>query len=85
MNLLATAIAAVAVMASGAVIGGVWTVLGISQIGAPGWLAMDLGVIVTLALGVGLIALFFISNRSAPHLALARVREREGWGSGKNR
>ena len=85
MNLLATAIAAIAVMASGAVIGGVWTALGISKIGAAGWLAMDLGVIVTLALGVGLIALFFISNRSAPYLALSRARGMERWGSDKNR
>ena len=34
-----------------------------SEISGAGWLAMALGVIVTLALGVGLMALVFFSNR----------------------
>jgi len=40
-----------------------WTSIGDSEISAAGWLAMGLGVIVTLALGIGLMALVFISNR----------------------
>jgi hypothetical protein len=40
-----------------------WTGIGDSEISGAGWLAMGLGVIVTLALGVGLMALVFISNR----------------------
>ena len=41
----------------------VWTGLGDSGISAAGWVALVLGVVVTLALGVGLMALVFISSR----------------------
>jgi hypothetical protein len=41
----------------------VWTGLGDSGISAAGWGALVLGVVVTLALGVGLMALVFISSR----------------------
>ena len=40
-----------------------WAGIGDSDISGAGWLAMCLGVIATLALGVGLMALVFISNR----------------------
>jgi hypothetical protein len=56
-------IAAAVVLIIGIVIAAEWTGIGDSDISGAGWLAMGLGVIVTLALGVGLMALVFISNR----------------------
>ena len=41
----------------------VWTGLGDTGMSVGGWAALVLGVIVTLALGMGLMALVFISNR----------------------
>ena len=41
----------------------VWTGLGDIGISTAGWVALVFGVIVTLALGVGLMALIFISSR----------------------
>jgi len=63
LNWVATAIAGAAVLLIGVLIAAVWTGIGDSEISAAGWLAMGLGVIVTLALGIGLMALVFISNR----------------------
>jgi hypothetical protein len=40
-----------------------WEVIGASGISVNGWIALVLGVLVTLALGIGLMALVFISNR----------------------
>jgi hypothetical protein len=40
-----------------------WTGLGDSGMSAGGWFALVLGVLATLALGVGLMALVFISNK----------------------
>ena len=40
-----------------------WNALGASQITLAGWLAMVFGVVATLALGIGLMSLVFISNR----------------------
>jgi hypothetical protein len=40
-----------------------WTVLGDTGIDRNGWIALILGVVVTLAVGVGLMALIFISSR----------------------
>jgi hypothetical protein len=40
-----------------------WNVLGNSGIDLNGWIALILGVVVTLAVGIGLMALIFISNR----------------------
>jgi len=40
-----------------------WTGIGDSGIDANGWIALVLGVLVTLGLGIGLMALVFISNR----------------------
>jgi hypothetical protein len=59
----AVAIAFVVVAAVAIVIGIFWRQLGTSEITPAGWLALVLGVIVTFALGVGLMALIFISSR----------------------
>jgi len=56
-------VAAAVVLIIGIVIAAEWTGIGDSDISGAGWLAMGLGVIVTLALGVGLMALVFVSNR----------------------
>ena len=54
---IAVAIVVIVVMAS------VWTGLGDTGISEGGWIALVLGVVFTLALGIGLMALVFISNR----------------------
>ena len=41
----------------------VWTGLGDSGMSTGGWVALVLGVLATLALGIGLMALVFISSR----------------------
>jgi len=46
-----------------AVVTGLWRTVGDAEISAAGWVAMALGVLVTLALGIGLMALVFISSR----------------------
>jgi hypothetical protein len=40
-----------------------WNLIGNSGIDLNGWIALILGVLATLAVGVGLMALVFISNR----------------------
>ncbi|MBV9198574.1 MAG: hypothetical protein JOY83_02360 [Alphaproteobacteria bacterium] len=55
--------AGIAVVVIGVLIAVAWTGMGDSEISVAGWLAMGLGVIVTLGLGVGLMALVFVSNR----------------------
>jgi hypothetical protein len=40
-----------------------WSAIGGSGISPAGWLAMALGILATLALGIGLMSLVFISNR----------------------
>ena len=40
-----------------------WNFVGNSGIDLNGWIALVLGVVVTLAVGIGLMALVFISNR----------------------
>jgi uncharacterized RDD family membrane protein YckC len=62
-NLVAVLIAAAVVVAVGLVIATLWSGLGDSEISTAGWLAMGLGVIITLGLGIGLMALVFISSR----------------------
>jgi hypothetical protein len=59
----AVAAAIVAFVAVAIVIAIFWNALGVSQISLAGWLAMIFGIIVTLALGIGLMTLMFISNR----------------------
>jgi hypothetical protein len=60
---VAAAAACAVVLVLGFLIAALWIGIGESDISIAGWLAMGLGVIVTLALGIGLMALVFISNR----------------------
>jgi uncharacterized membrane protein YuzA (DUF378 family) len=55
---------AVLVVAVIAVVAAVnWGAIGDTGIDANGWIALILGVVVTLAVGIGLMSLVFISNR----------------------
>jgi hypothetical protein len=56
-------VAAVAVAIVIAVSVGNWQVIGNTGIDLNGWIALILGVLVTLALGIGLMTLVFISSR----------------------
>jgi hypothetical protein len=60
---VAVAAAAGVIIAVGAVIAAVWVELGDARMSAAGWVAMAIGIVATLALGIGLMALVFISNR----------------------
>jgi hypothetical protein len=60
---IAVAIGVGAVIAVAIVIAGFWSTIGASEISIAGWLAMGLGVVLTLALGIGLMALVFFSTR----------------------
>ena len=62
-NWIAVTIAAGAVLVVVVLIASLWSRLGESEISLAGWLAMALGVILTLGLGIGLMALVFISSR----------------------
>ena len=62
-NWIAIVIAAAVVLAVVVVIANVWTSIGESEISLAGWLAMALGIILTLGLGIGLMRLVFISSR----------------------
>jgi hypothetical protein len=60
---VAVAAAVAAVLAVAAVVVIFWNRLGASEISIAGWLAMICGVIITFALGIGLMTLMYISNR----------------------
>jgi len=60
---IAVAIAAAVVLAVVVVIAAFWSGLGDAEISLAGWLAMGFGIVVTLALGIGLMSLVFISSR----------------------
>jgi hypothetical protein len=61
--LIAVGLAAAVVVAL-AIIGlEFWIGIGNSEISPAGWAAMGIGIIVTLGLGIGLMALVFISSR----------------------
>jgi hypothetical protein len=60
---VAAAVACAVVLVIGFLLGAVWIGIGDSEISSAGWLAMGLGVVITLALGIGLMALVFISSR----------------------
>ena len=62
-NSVAVAIAVGLVLVVGVVIGALWTSIGDSDISPAGWIAMGFGVVITLAVGIGLMALVFISSR----------------------
>jgi hypothetical protein len=57
------AIAAAAVACVAAFVAALWAELGDAEMSAAGWAAMLLGMVVTLGLGFGLMALVFYSNR----------------------
>ena len=60
---VAAAVAGTVVLVIGFLIAAQWIGIGDSEISGAGWLAMGLGVVVPLALGIGLMALVFISSR----------------------
>ena len=60
---IAAAVSCAVVLVLGFLIAALWIGIGDSDISGAGWLAMGLGVVVTLALGIGLMALVFISSR----------------------
>jgi hypothetical protein len=60
---IAVAVAVAIVIVVIVVMASVWSGLGDTGISEVGWVALVLGAIVTLALGMGLMALPFISNR----------------------
>lgn len=62
-NWIAVGVAAAVVIAVVAIGVVDWGSLGDSGISLNGWIALTLGVFVTLALGIGLMALVFLSNR----------------------
>ncbi len=59
----AVALAAIVVVGVLAVVVSLWASVGDTQISAAGWVAMVLGVLVALAVGIGLMALVFFSSR----------------------
>ncbi len=60
---IALAIAAAVVGAVAVVAAGLWATIGTSEITPAGWVALILGVLLTLALGIGLVSLMFFSNQ----------------------
>jgi dipeptide/tripeptide permease len=62
-NSVAAASAVALVLVVGAVVATLWTSLGHSDISPAGWIATGFGIIFTLAVGIGLMALVFISSR----------------------
>jgi hypothetical protein len=62
-NWVAGAFAGAVVVAVVIAIASLWSGIGESEISLAGWFAMGLGVVVTLALGIGLMSLVFISSR----------------------
>jgi len=62
-NAVAAVIAVAAVLVAAGIVATIWTSLPDAHISGAGWFAMTLGVLVTVGLGVGLMALVFVSNR----------------------
>jgi hypothetical protein len=60
---IAVVAALIAVGAVVAVVASLWAQAGDDEMSAGGWIALVLGVVVALALGMGLMALVFISSR----------------------
>ena len=71
---IALAIAAVAITVVVGAVAVFWSRIGDTGMSAGGWIAMGLGILITLALGIGLMSLVFISSR--------RGYDEEGSGSG---
>jgi cation transporter-like permease len=61
---VAAVVAAIVVGAVLTVVAMLWASVGDSEISAAGWVALVVGVLVALAVGIGLMALVFISSRS---------------------
>ena len=57
------AVAAVALIGVIAVVASFWSSMGDTGMTEGGWIAMVFGIVVTLAVGIGLMSLVFISNR----------------------
>ena len=62
-TVIAAVLAAIAIAGVLAVVAILWVSVGDTQISAAGWVAMIFGVLVALALGMGLMALIFFSSR----------------------
>jgi hypothetical protein len=62
-HLFSIAVAVAAVVLVAALCIGLWGSVGASEISFAGWAAMVFGVVMTLAVGIGLMALVFISSR----------------------
>ena len=60
---IVAAVAAACVIVVGVVTANFWRSIGGAGISWAGWLAMGLGVLFSLAFGIGLMALVFFSNR----------------------
>jgi hypothetical protein len=60
---VAVIFALAAVVGVVAVLAGTWSDLGDAEMSGAGWTALVLGVVVTLALGLGLMSLVFYSHR----------------------
>jgi hypothetical protein len=62
-SVIAALVAAVIVVVVGVVTVANWTGIGDAGISLSGWIALTLGILATLGVGIGLMALVFISNR----------------------
>lgn len=62
-TLVAVGIAAAVVLVLAVIGVEFWTGIGHSEISPAGWVAMGVGILVTLVLGIGLMTLVFISSR----------------------
>jgi len=60
---IAVTLGMAAVVAVAVVVAEFWSGIVDSEISVAGWIAMGLGIVVTLALGIGLMSLVFYSNR----------------------
>jgi hypothetical protein len=60
---VAVCVAVAAITGVAAIVAGLWSAAGNADISAAGWLALVLGALVALSLGIGLMALVFISSR----------------------
>jgi hypothetical protein len=60
---MAVGVAVGAVAAVLAAVAGLWSEVGDVEISTGGWIALGLGVLFALALGIGLMSLVFISSR----------------------
>jgi hypothetical protein len=71
---VALALASAVILGVAVVVAELWSGLGQSEISFAGALAMIFGVVVALAMGIGLMALVFISNRRGYDEAARRDR-----------